>query len=100
MAGSASFNITVGYEQVDPTTDTVTNPNKYAQLGALYKGASDNYLPGYTTDSYNLYDYLSGRCYSDGTIKITYVIFALAGTAQQYATFSSCYLAPETDGDW
>ena len=100
VEGDAAFNITVGYEQVDPDTDTVVNPDKYAQIGALYEGATNNYIAAGTKDSYNLYSYLSGRCYSDGTIKINYVTFALSGTAAQQAKVKNCYLAPESDGEW
>lgn len=100
VEGTAAFNITVGYEQVDPNTDTVTNPDKYAQIGALYDEATANYIAAGTKDSYDLYSYLSGRCYSDGTIKINYVTFALSGTKDQQAKFISCYLAPESDGEW
>ena len=98
VEGAARFNITVGYQLVE--NDVVTNADKYVQIGALYKGSTNNYIPAGTKSTYNLYDYLKNRCFSDGSITINYVIFSLAGDKDQTAKFKSCYLAPETSGDW
>ena len=103
VEGTAAFNITVGYTKAYEGNVELDEPQSaYVQVGALYEGASDNYIPANTTGSYDLYSYLNprGRLDPEGNVNIEYVTFALSGTKDQQAKFISCYLAPESDGEW